>query len=188
MGGRDKNNHQAVPGLVRDQIFEEHIKPALIDLPPSSKLISPLSLRKVVKKVPKVTKGIQNELDEAVKQMNADVIEMCRKWQARKKHFFSTAGARAVSESTNVQSKSSSKKKVLVPRTVTTESGIIYSEPRIKQSTKGSLKIIQKFLCFEFNGTVPPVMICKDLFNCRQGLFSLRQFLSAILSSYNTEL
>jgi hypothetical protein len=67
-----------------------------MDLLPDSQLMSPLTLKTVVKKVATVRKALQHEFDAVNANIKEDKLEMCRRWRERKRNFVSAAVSRAI--------------------------------------------------------------------------------------------
>ena len=185
VGSKDQKGMLLSPSA-KEQVYERHIKGALIELKPDSEIVSPLTLKTIVKKVPKVRKSLQKELNAVASRIKHDNLEMCRRWYERKRNFVSAAVARSICESSFVKSSGSKVRNVRVPKEHSTESGLIVREPIIRQTEKAD-EIVKKFLISEFNGIPAPVLVCPNLFKCRHAMLPLRQFLDLIYASYDTE-
>ena len=109
---------------------------------------------------------------------------MCQKWREVRCNFVSLNSSRKILESAFVQSEKAKKYKVLVPTEHKTASGLVYKEAKSTLDYAAE-KEVKKFLTEHFKGVLPAVRTCFELFPIQRALFSLKEFLQAIYTSYS---
>ena len=83
-----------------------------------------------------------------------------------------------------VEKNPNKKRKVLVPSSSESESGLIIKDKKCTL-TYNSEKFVRDYLAKNFNGQLPQVKTCPALLPIRHALFGLKEFLLAIYATYN---
>ena len=128
--GKNEGAAQLAADAEREQLFENVLKPALLDSSPFHQAVSPLKVKDFVCKIPMARKNIHKELNLVRMQNESDPITLCQRWREVRRNYVSIKTSRKILEVGYVEKNPNKKRKVLVPSSSESESGLIIKDKK----------------------------------------------------------